>query len=133
MRNEPRLWGTGVNREGGVRPPSLGHRFLGGPPLTVLLRLVFVSLLVGAVLMWLRLEPLDVVRDAIHTAERLWAMGYDAFGQIGRYILAGAVIVVPVWFVIRLLSFRTIGRTSPDTRWTAPGEAAETFRSEPKA
>ena len=84
--------------------PAPGHRLLGGPPLTVLARLVFASLLVGALLMWLDVEPLDLIRNAARVAERLWAMGFEAFGQAGHYILAGAVIVVPIWLVMRLLS-----------------------------
>ena len=88
--------------------PSLSRRFLGGPPLAVLSRLVFVSLVVGAVLMWLDVDPMDVVQGVARAAQRLWAMGFDAFGQAGRYILAGAVIVVPVWFVMRLLTMRGV-------------------------
>ncbi len=87
-------------------PPSTRHRFLGGPPLTVLVRLVFASLVVGALLMWLHLEPVDVIHDAIRFAQRLWDMGFEAFGQAGRYVLAGAVIVVPIWLVTRLLTMR---------------------------
>lgn len=86
------------------RPP--GARVLGGPPLTVLIRLIFASLVVGALLMWLNIEPADVLRSAVRLAERLWDMGFEAFGQAGRFILAGAVIVVPIWLVMRLLSVR---------------------------
>jgi hypothetical protein len=85
---------------------SFTHRFFGGPPLTVLMRLLFVSLIVGALLIWLRIEPMDIVHGAIRAAERLWAMGFEAFGEAGRYLLAGAVIVVPVWFVMRILTMR---------------------------
>ena len=87
-------------------PRAVGHRLLGGPPLAVLIRLVFVSLVVGALLMWLNIEPIDVLQGAMRAAERLWAMGFDAFGQAGRYVMAGAVIVVPVWLVMRLLTMR---------------------------
>ncbi|UDL96361.1 DUF6460 domain-containing protein [Lichenihabitans sp. PAMC28606] len=88
------------------RPPSLAYRFFGGPPVTVLIRLIFICLVVGALLMWLNVEPMEVVRGALRAGERLWAMGFDAFGQAGRYVLAGAVIVVPIWFVMRLLTMR---------------------------
>jgi hypothetical protein len=90
-------------------PPSRAHRLLGGPPLTVLARLVFVSLIVGALLVWLDVEPMALVHAALRAAERLWAMGFDAFGQAGRYVLAGAVVVLPVWFVMRVL---TVGGTA---------------------
>ena len=36
----------------------------------------------------------------------LWALGFDALRDAGDYLLAGAVIVVPVWLVFRLLSMR---------------------------
>jgi hypothetical protein len=37
---------------------------------------------------------------------RLWAMGFDAVREIFAYVAAGAVIVVPVWFLLRLLNMR---------------------------
>lgn len=61
--------------------PSLGRRFFGGPPLAVLSRLVFVSLVVGAVLMWLDVDPMDVVQGVVRAGQRVWAMGFDAFGK----------------------------------------------------
>jgi hypothetical protein len=97
---------TGLSSDITTRQPSLAHRFFGGPPLAVLVRLLFVSLVVGAILMWLDIQPLDVVQGFVRAAEHLWAMGFEAFGQAGRYILAGAVIVVPIWFVMRLLTMR---------------------------
>lgn len=129
MRDDQTPWGMSVNRS---VPPPVSHRFLGGPPITVLLRLLLVSLIVGALLMWLHLEPLDVVREGIRAAERLWAMGYDALGDIGRYLLAGAVIVVPVWLVIRLLSFRPVRQVGPTAGWTAPGADPRDVRNEPR-
>ena len=94
------------NTEVSPARPTPAQRFFGGPPLAVLLRLVFVSLVVGALLVWLDVDPMDLVRGVVRAFDRLWAMGFEAFGQVGRYILAGAVIVVPVWFVMRLLTMR---------------------------
>jgi hypothetical protein len=93
----------------GLRPhaeePAL-DRFLGGPPVAVFLRLLFVSLIVGALLMWLDIRPLDVFRAIKDLADRIWALGFDAIREIADYILAGAAIVVPVWLVLRLLNTR---------------------------
>jgi hypothetical protein len=33
-------------------------------------------------------------------------LGFDSLREIGAYIIAGAVIVVPVWFVLRLMNMR---------------------------
>jgi hypothetical protein len=82
------------------------NRFLGGSPGAVFVRLLFVSLIVGAFLMWLDIRPWDVFRALKDLADHIWALGFDAIREIAGYILAGAVIVVPVWLVLRLLNMR---------------------------
>jgi hypothetical protein len=82
------------------------ERFLGGTPANVLVRLVFVSLIVGAFLMWLDIRPADIYRGAVDTINRVWSLGFGAIREIADYILVGAAVVVPVWLVIRLLSAR---------------------------
>jgi hypothetical protein len=92
------------------RPDSGGsalNRFLGGPPGAVFLRLLFVSLIVGAFLMWLDIRPLDVFRAIEDLGRRIWSLGFDAIREIADYILAGAAIVLPVWLVLRLLNMRS--------------------------
>ena len=81
------------------------HRFFGGSPLAVLGRLVFLSLVVGALLMWLDIDPMALLDALNRLAQHLWAMGFDAVRQASRYIAAGALIVVPIWFLARLFSF----------------------------
>lgn len=79
-------------------------RFLGGSPAQVLLRLVFLSFVVGIVLSALNLDPLDLVYMAIDFVERLWNMGFHAIGRLGGYLLIGAIVVIPIWLVTRVLS-----------------------------
>ena len=85
---------------------NIVHRFFGGSPLAAVVKLAFVSLVVGALLMWLDIEPFALLRAAERLAYRVWAMGFDAIREIGRYLVAGALIVVPIWFVARLFSLR---------------------------
>lgn len=85
--------------------PAL-ERFLGGSPLAVLVRLIVISLIVGALLMWLDIHPAEIFRSVEHFFYRIWMMGFDAVREVLAYILAGAVIVLPIWFVLRLLNFR---------------------------
>ncbi|MEM9632737.1 MAG: DUF6460 domain-containing protein [Pseudomonadota bacterium] len=79
-------------------------RFLGGSPAQVLLRLVFLSFVVGIVLSALNLDPLDLVHMTINFVERLWDMGFHAIGRLGNYLVIGAIVVVPIWLVSRLLA-----------------------------
>ena len=69
-------------------------------------KLILVSLIVGALLMWLHITPADVFEELASLVGRLYNLGFQSLRDFGTYIVAGAVIVVPVWLVIRLLSFR---------------------------
>ena len=79
-------------------------RWAGGSPLGVLARLVLVSILVGVILSALGLDPFNI----IHSIERLirstWNMGFDAIRWVWRYFLLGAVIVIPIWILMRLFN-----------------------------
>ncbi|WP_421981837.1 DUF6460 domain-containing protein [Roseibium sp.] len=79
-------------------------RFLGGSPAQVLLRLVFLSFVVGIILSALNLDPLDLVHMTVNFVERLWNMGFNAIGRLGNYLVVGAIVVLPIWFVMRLLA-----------------------------
>jgi hypothetical protein len=83
-------------------------RFLGGSPGGVFLRLLFVSLIVGAFLMWLDISPADIFRGITDIINRIWGLGFDAIRVVADYILAGAAIVIPVWLVLRLLNMRNV-------------------------
>ncbi|MDD7911132.1 MULTISPECIES: DUF6460 domain-containing protein [Pseudovibrio] len=78
-------------------------RFLGGSPGRVALRLVFLSFVVGIVLSALNISPLDIYYGIQDFFLRIWNMGFDVLGQLGSYLLIGAVVVIPIWFISRLL------------------------------
>ena len=82
------------------------QRFLGGPPTAVFLRLLFVSLVVGALLVWLDIRPVEIFNALQRFVNRLWQMGWGAVRDVVQYVIAGAVIVVPVWLVMRLFNMR---------------------------
>lgn len=82
------------------------YRFLGGHPIKVLIRLVLMSLVVGALMLWLDIKPLQIVEAAQRFAKRISEMGFEAVREAGQYILAGAIVVVPIWIVLRLLGSR---------------------------
>ncbi|PIO99790.1 conserved hypothetical protein [uncultured Pleomorphomonas sp.] len=80
------------------------QRLFGDSPARLLLRLVILSLVVGVVLAALGVEPYDIVASALRFVDRIWSMGFDALDRVWRYFLLGAVVVVPVWLVLRLLN-----------------------------
>jgi hypothetical protein len=77
-------------------------RFLGGSPVSVLVRLILLSVLVGVILSALGFDPWNIWRSLQNLIRTLWNMGFDAFWWLWRYFLLGAVIVVPVWLIVRL-------------------------------
>jgi hypothetical protein len=79
-------------------------RFLGDSPGRVLIKLIFLSFVVGVLLSALNLHPLDLFDGLIDFIQRLWNMGFEALGRLGSYFVLGAVVVIPVWVVLRLLS-----------------------------
>jgi hypothetical protein len=76
--------------------------FFGGPPLSVLVRLILLSILVGVILSAIGLDPFDIWRSIERLFRSIWNMGWDAVDWAWRYFLLGAVIVVPIWIVVRL-------------------------------
>ena len=81
-------------------------RILGGPPLLVIAKLIVLSLIVGAVLSFLGLSPGAIWERAIASARAIWHMGYEAMDNLVEYLLVGAMIVVPVWLIARVLGGR---------------------------
>ncbi|MBN9060841.1 MAG: integrase [Rhizobiales bacterium 65-9] len=81
-------------------------RFMGGSPGGVVFRLVLASILVGAFMALFGLDPEALVRRVFSFVRGLFDLGWGAVDQVGRWLIYGAVIVVPVWFIARLLSGR---------------------------
>ncbi|GLS45459.1 DUF6460 domain-containing protein [Methylobacterium brachythecii] len=95
---DPRAYGHG--RSSGLR------RFLGGSPVAVFVKLVFLSVLVGAAMAMLGLTPGQLFWRLYDACRALIELGFDTFHDFGRWILAGAVVVVPLWLVTRFLAIR---------------------------
>ncbi len=77
-------------------------RFLGGPPLAVVTRLVLLSILVGVVLHVVGFDPWNIVQSLRTLFGRIWDMGFDLVRWLWRYFLLGAAVVVPLWLLMRL-------------------------------
>jgi len=78
-------------------------RFFGGSPARVLIQLVVISIILGIVLNALGVSPYDIVNGFRDLATRIYSMGFGTIEWVFRYFLLGAVIVFPVWLIMRLL------------------------------
>jgi Domain of unknown function (DUF6460) len=79
-------------------------RIIGGSPLAVAGRLVLLSILVGVVLSVLGLDPWNIIDSVERLIRHIWNMGFDAVRWLWRYFLLGAVIVIPIWFIVRVVN-----------------------------
>ena len=79
------------------------NQFLGGSPLVVLAKLVLLSILIGVVLSALGLDPWNIISSLRRLLISIWDMGFDAVRWIWQYFLLGAVLVIPIWLILRLM------------------------------
>jgi hypothetical protein len=80
--------------------------FIGGSPAAVLLRLLVVSFVVGSILAIFGFDPETVYESVERGVRRLIEFGLTDFRQFGRILLTGAMVVLPIWLVLRLLGAR---------------------------
>ncbi len=84
-------------------PQDYVRRFFGGSPLGVIFRLILLSILVGVILKVLGLDPRNILRSIEDLVRAIWDMGFDAIVWLWRYFLLGAVVVLPIWLIVRLV------------------------------
>src|ERR1051325_140303 len=77
------------------------NRLLGGPPLAVAFRLILLCILVGVILHALGFDPGNIIESIRRLVQSIWDMGFDAVRWVWRYFLLGAIIVIPIWLILR--------------------------------
>ena len=82
------------------------QRFLGGSVLGTIVKLALLSVLVGMVMNFFGWSPRDVLWVLEDALRDLWNAGFAALDSFVGYFLLGAAVVIPAFFVLRLLSFR---------------------------
>ncbi len=84
-------------------------KLLGGSPGLVALRLIVISFIVGVILATFGFEPADIIDSFVHMGRHLLEGGLSDIRQVGRVLATGALVVLPVWLVLRLLDTRRGG------------------------
>ncbi len=68
----------------------------------VIWKLLVVSLLVGLALDYFDISPADLIHDIPETVGRILDKLLQFISWGGKYILLGAIIVVPVWIIMNI-------------------------------
>ncbi|MFM9940669.1 MAG: DUF6460 domain-containing protein [Hyphomicrobiaceae bacterium] len=79
------------------------NRVFGGNPLAVILRLAVLSVVVGVVMSALDIRPENLLHHLRLLFQRISALGFGAIESVFGYLVLGAVVVVPIWLVARLI------------------------------
>jgi hypothetical protein len=79
-------------------------RIFGGPIIATLLKLAGMSLLVGLVFAAFGIDPVDLWRDFGSTIREAWTLAFDALHWSWQYVVLGAIVVLPLWILYRVLS-----------------------------
>ena len=79
------------------------NRFLGGSPLAVLGKLILLSILIGVVLSALGLDPWNIVESVRAAVPQHLGHGLRRGALAVAYFLLGAVLVIPIWLILRIV------------------------------
>ena len=82
------------------------NRFLGDTPTRTVVKLVVVSLVVGVVMALFGIFPADIIEGFRTFFFGLWYRGFEALGEVGRYLMLGATVVIPVFIILRLFTYK---------------------------
>ena len=86
------------------------NRFLGDSVGRTLIKLAVISFIAGVVMSALNISPRGLLDGVIRFFQRIWNLGFDAIYGSLEYFLLGAAVVIPVFLVIRVLSYRSTPR-----------------------
>jgi hypothetical protein len=79
------------------------RQFFGDSVSGTVIRLVLLSIVVGIVFSALGITPFNIVERIELLVRRIAELGLDTFRWVFNYFVLGAIVVVPIWFVVRLL------------------------------
>ena len=82
------------------------NRFLGDTPLRVFLKLLVISFLVGVLMSAFGWTPYDILNWVQESVQRAWYMGFATVDRFVGYLALGAAIVIPIFLILRLMSYR---------------------------
>ena len=82
------------------------NHFLGDTVGRTIIKLVVISLIVGMLMSFFGVTPMEVFGEIRDFFVNLWEQGWAALGRFGDWLILGAAVVVPVFIIIRVLSYR---------------------------
>lgn len=79
------------------------NTIFGGNPLGVILRLALISIVVGIVMRALGIDLRNFFQRINELLRNLYDLGFGAIEWVIEYMLLGALVVIPIWLIARLV------------------------------
>ena len=86
-------------------------KIFGGPIVPTLVRLAILSFIVGLTLFFLGIDPVDLWRNFGKTIRDAWTIVVDGMDWASQYAILGAIVVLPIWIIYRLVLYVTRTKT----------------------
>ncbi|MBE7638448.1 integrase [Sneathiella sp. P13V-1] len=72
---------------------------------SLIVKLLIGSFLVGWMLTWFDITPLELLEDLTGTIGEIYSLALNTVRWAADYILLGAVIVIPIWAIVALVNY----------------------------
>ena len=79
------------------------NTIFGGNPLGVVIRLALISIVVGIVMKALGIDLRNFFQRINELLRNLYDLGFGAIEWVVEYMLLGALVVVPIWLIARVV------------------------------
>ncbi|MCC7253370.1 DUF6460 domain-containing protein [Hyphomicrobium sp.] len=79
------------------------NTIFGGNPLGVILRLALISIAVGIVMKALGIDLSNFFQRINELLRNIYDLGFGAIEWVLEYLLLGALVVVPIWLIARVV------------------------------
>lgn len=80
------------------------NTIFGGNPVGVVIRLALISIVVGIVMKALGIELRNFFDRLNQLLRNLYDLGFGAIEWVLEYLLLGALVVVPIWIIARIVA-----------------------------
>ena len=78
-------------------------KIFGGPIVPTLLRLALLSFIVGIIFAAFGIDPVNLWKEFGATIQQAWQLVFDFIQWGSGYAIVGAIVVLPVWIIYRLM------------------------------
>lgn len=82
------------------------RQFFGDSVTGTLVRLALLSIVVGVIFSALGIHPRNILYHLQMLISRIYDLGFGTIEWVITYFLLGAVVVFPIWFLVRVFSRR---------------------------